>query len=471
MYEKNRTFAKMKRIILLFFAIFSILTCFGMPKYEVRAVWLTTLSGLDWPRTKATSASAREKQKDELRDILDRLQKDGINTVFLQTRVRGSVIYPSDIEPWDAALTGQYDRDPGYDPLAFAIRECHERGMELHAWVVTIPAFKTDQAARMGRKGLLKTHPRLLKKHNGMYYLDPAQEGSGAYLERICTEIASRYDIDGLHFDYIRYPENPDKFPGSKSGRKENITRIVRRINRAVKAQKPWIRLSCSPVGKQGNLSRYSARGWSADVVSQDAEAWLREGIMDMLCPMMYFQGDHFYPFAADWQQQSSGRTVAPGLGIYFLSPAEKNWDLQVITRELHYLRQLGLGQAFFRTRFLLENVKGLETWLREQYYTYPALLPPMTWQSSSRPEAPKVLSTEQVTGTARRITVDCDRFAVYYSKADTVDISRAENLVRVVYGNTFTYELLTMKLYGIKLFITQIDRFGLESEPVMLCP
>lgn len=470
MYEKNCTFAMMKRIFLLFFTIFYIHACFGMPKYEVRAVWLTTLSGLDWPKTKATSKTSMEKQQKELCDILDQLQKDGINTIFLQTRIRGSVLYPSEIEPWDAALTGQYDRNPGYDPLAFAIKECHNRGMELHAWVVTIPAFKTEQAAKMGKRGLLKTHPKLLKKHNGMYYLDPSQEASGAYLERICMEIAGRYDIDGIHFDYIRYPENPDKFPGSKLNRKENITRIVRRINKSVKAFKPWVRFSCSPVGKQGNLSRYSAKGWSADFVSQDAEAWLREGIMDMLCPMMYFQGDHFYPFAADWQEQSCGRTVAPGLGIYFLSPTEKNWNLEVITRELHYLRQLGMGQAFFRTRFLLENVKGLQTWLREQYYTYPALLPPMTWQSAEKPEKPRILYSEK-NGTAHSVTLDCDRFVVYSSKTDSVDIENAENLIRVVYGSTFTYDLLTTKLYGINLFFTQIDRYGHESEPVMLRP
>ena len=105
------------------------------PKHEVRAVWVTTLSGLDWPTSRATNAQGREKQKEELCRLLDQLQACRINTVLLQTRVRGSVIYPSKIEPWDVCLTGQFDRDPGYDPLAFAIEETHKRGMELHAWV------------------------------------------------------------------------------------------------------------------------------------------------------------------------------------------------------------------------------------------------------------------------------------------------------------------------------------------------
>jgi len=126
------------------------------PKYEVRAVWLTTLMGLDWPKTKATSAVQREKQKQELCKILDQLRAAKINTVLLQTRIRGSVIYPSKIEPWDVCLTGQFDKDPGYDPLAFAIEETHRRGMELHAWVVTVPCFKIRMPPRWALKGCLR---------------------------------------------------------------------------------------------------------------------------------------------------------------------------------------------------------------------------------------------------------------------------------------------------------------------------
>ena len=120
------------------------------PKRESRAVWVTTLMNLDWPRTKVRDASSRERQKEEFRTMLDRLQTININTILLQTRVRGTTIYPSAIEPWDECLTGTTGKDPGYDPLAFAIDECHKRGMELHAWIVTIPCFKVDQARRLG---------------------------------------------------------------------------------------------------------------------------------------------------------------------------------------------------------------------------------------------------------------------------------------------------------------------------------
>lgn len=76
------------------------------PKHEVRAVWLTTIGGIDWPHSYAQTSTSIEKQKNELRRILNQLQSAGINTVLLQTRVRGTVIYPSAIEPWDGCLSG-----------------------------------------------------------------------------------------------------------------------------------------------------------------------------------------------------------------------------------------------------------------------------------------------------------------------------------------------------------------------------
>lgn len=462
------------------------------PKHEVRAVWLTTLNGLDWPKAKATSENGRQKQKEELCQLLDQLQKCRINAVVLQTRIRGSVIYPSDIEPWDVCLTGDYDHDPGYDPLAFAIEETHKRGMELHAWIVTVPAFKIANAPKMGKRSLLKTHPELLRKHGEQYYLDPGLPGSAKYLTSICEEIVNRYDVDGIHFDYIRYPENPEFFSDATSYRKygkgtdkrawrrNNVTRMVREAYEAVKALKPWVRVSCSPVGKYNDVSRYSARGWSAyGTVYQDAQGWLREGIMDMLLPMMYFQGDHFFPFAADWQENSYGRTIAPGLGIYFLSPKEKNWGLGVIQRELCYLRQMGLnGQAYFRSRFLTDNTKGIYDFLQKNFYPYPALMPPMTWQSSTPPAKPELVKRERKGGVNEYLEwkeqEDASssgglRYVIYASTKLPVDTSNPKNIVKVTPENSYTYNLLGFYYHDYHLAVTALDRYGNESEPLEL--
>ena len=111
-------------------------------KHEVRAVWLTTIGGIDWPRSYAHDGMGIRQQQEQLCQMLDRLKAVNVNTVLLQTRVRATTIYPSDIEPWDGCLSGTPGKSPGYDALQFAIDECHKRGMELHAWVVTIPVGK-----------------------------------------------------------------------------------------------------------------------------------------------------------------------------------------------------------------------------------------------------------------------------------------------------------------------------------------
>ena len=129
------------------------------PKHEVRAVWLTTFAGLDWPHTKAVNEASVMQQKKELVDILDSLKKSNINTILFQTRVRATTLYPSAIEPWDACLTGKPGCAPGYDPLAFAVNECHKRGMEIQAWVVAMPVGKWTSH---GCLKLRKRYPNLI---------------------------------------------------------------------------------------------------------------------------------------------------------------------------------------------------------------------------------------------------------------------------------------------------------------------
>lgn len=456
------------------------------PKRELRAVWLTTLNGLDWPRTKASSSRTAEQQKAELCRMLDQLQACHINTIFLQTRIRGTVIYPSRLEPWDFCLTGTYDKSPGYDPLAFAIQEVHRRGMELHAWVVTIPVFKVEAAKQLGKRSLLYTHPELLRRHNGQYYLDPGLPGTADYLSAIISDFIDKYDIDGIHFDYMRYPENAKQFPDQQTykkygngvplatWRRNNITAIVRRLYREAKARKPWLVMSSSPVGKYRDVRRYSSRGWNAyNAVNQDAQGWLREGIQDVLFPMMYFTGDHFYPFAADWKEGSYGRFVAPGLGIYFLSPSERNWPLSEVTHQLHYLRQQELaGQAFFRARFLLDNHKGLYDYLRDQFYPYPALPPRYIWTDSIAPQPPTNFTEEALEGQMMRLrweSADATsqgglRYNVYASKTLPVDTT-AENLVAMLLPEpVYTYNRFTLLLNRLHLAITAVDRSGNES-------
>lgn len=461
-------------------------------KYEIRATWLTTLGGMDWPRNKATNAAGILRQQKELCDLLDRLKAAHFNTVLLQTRLRGDLIYPSSIETFAESLTGNTGRDPGYDPLAFAVEACHQRGMELHAWVVTIPAGNARQVKLLGRHSVVQKHRSLCKLYNGNWYLDPGNPETQEYLSRIVKEITSRYDIDGIHFDYIRYPEQADRFPDKdtyrkygkgkelKQWRRDNITAIVRRLYTDIKAIKPWVKVSSSPIGKFRDTHRYPSRGWNAyHIVYQDAQQWLKEGIHDALFPMMYFQGNNFYPFALDWKENCNNRWIVPGLGIYFLSPNEQDWALDEIVRQVHFIRQIKLdGQAYFRNRFLLDNTKGILDELQENFYTYPALVPPMVWADSIAPSAPARPSLQgQPDGKIRmswQASTDTGKdpvtYRLYASDTYPVDITKAENLLETRITHT-EYEYAPITPWHQKRYfaVTAADRFGNESIPLEL--
>ena len=352
----------MKKTTALLCLIVFTLTAFAQDN-ETRAVWLTTVKSLDWPKVKATNAANAERQKRELTDMLDRLKAININTILLQTRVRGTVIYPSRIEPWDACLTGREGLSPGYDPLRFAIDECHKRGMKIQAWVVTLPLGKWSS---VGCRQMRAKHPKAVKRIGDEGFLHPEKDNTAEIVADICAEIASNYNVDGIHLDYMRYPDGW-KIRKNRSEARADITRIVRKIHDRVKAVRPQVKLSCSPIGKYSDLTRYSSRGWNArDAVCQDAQAWLREGIMDQLFPMIYFKENNFYPFAADWAEQCpESRQVVAGLGTWMLDPREGNWKLDEVVRQLNVCRQLGLGQCHFRAKFVLDNHQGIYDFLR----------------------------------------------------------------------------------------------------------
>jgi len=427
------------------------------PKHEIRAVWLTTIGGIDWPHSYNETS-----QKAELCRILDDLQRAGINLVFLQSRVRGTTIYPSALEPWDGCITGHPGKAPNYDPLKFAIDECHKRGMQLHAWVVTIPIGKWQ---KLGCATLRKKHPKMVIKIGEDGYMNPERPETADYLVSCCREIVRNYDVDGIHLDYIRYPETWKGKPNKDIAR-ANITRIVREIRKDINIYKPWLMFSCSPIGKHDDLTRYSSNGWNARKrVFQDAQQWLKDGLMDAVFPMMYFRDNNFFPFALDWKERSYGRIVVPGLGIYFLDPREGKWEAIDVERQMNMIRENGLGHCFFRSKFLTDNCKGIYDFTRG-FNSTPSLIPPMWWKSSKKPSSPLWLEVEN-DSLLRWAKADGDIvYNVYASKEFPVDVNKASNLVKTRFTSN---NILIDRRTSLNYAVTVQDRYGMESEPVQL--
>ena len=439
-----------------------------MPKRETRAVWLTTLANLDWPKTYARSAESIEQQKQELIDILDKYQKANINTVLLQARVRAATIYPSDIETWDRCITGIEGRAPGYgyDPLAFAVTECHKRGMELHAWIATIPVGAKNS---LGCRTLKQKGFRIRNYATGSY-LDPADPSVAPYLASICGEIVRKYDVDGINLDYIRYPDGWAR-PSYRDGdtpddRRSNITIIVRAIHDEVKSIKPWVKMSCSPIGKHADLARYSSKNFNAhDRVSQEAQEWLKLGLMDQLYPMQYFRGDNYYPFLADWVENAYKREIVTGLGTYFLDPREGNWTLGDLTRQMYVSRDLGVGHAHFRSYFLTANKQGVYDF--EKQFNAVLALTPTVQGVTSNGSAPQPINASLVERREdKSVTLAWKAVSPYYniyaSYGYPVDTEDARNLLYARY----TGQIINLKNVNPNLYfaVRGMDRYGHET-------
>lgn len=450
---------------------------FPSPQREVRAVWFCTLGGMDWPgRQYAQTEYKAEVQKQLLRERFDALQRAGINTILFQTRLRSTTAYASRYEPWDGAFSGTPGIAPPYDVLQFAVEEAHHRGMELHAYLVAYPICSVALAKQLGKKSLPARRPDLCVRAGDKWMMDPGRPGTAEHIAAMAREIVENYDVDGIHLDYIRYPEKEIPFNDSKTyahfghgkpkalWRRDNVTRTVQQVAEAVRSVRPWVKLSCSPIGKYADLPLHPSYGWNArDAVNQDAQAWLREGWMDMLFPMMYFDGKHFYPFAVNWHEQSAGRPVIPGLGIYFLDPREKDWDVQRVTRQINFTRQLNLGgQAYFRSQFLLNNVKGLLDFVTDAYAT-PALPPAMTWLDSISPATPEWKT--QITGATLRLnwTAVADKTPVVYN-IYRLTAQGVQLVAHHLRGTSWEYTPALPTLLHDNYAVVAMDAYGNES-------
>lgn len=468
----------MNKIYLLLIVFLSSMRIFSVqpPATEVRAVWLTTNYGLDWPRNKIS----QEVQKRELISILDNLQKHNFNTVLFQVRARGEVFYNSKIEPMASIVISSEYGKPKFDPLAFAIEEAHKRGMELHAWIVTYPLGMDKHVKSLGSKSVTKKNPSIAKKYKGEWFLDPGNPRTDDYLMSIVKEIVTGYDVDGVHFDYIRYPDNSGRFPDAAmyrlygkgkslhDWRRENITRFVSKAYDWVKSYKKWVQVSSAPLGRYRALGS-TGRGWTAlETVFQDAATWMKMGKHDALYPMMYYKDHLFYPFVDDWIENGNNRIVVPGLGAYQM--IELGWSRQDIVNQIDYTRKSeSAGQAYFRADNVLSNTKGVLNTI-DQYYRYPAKLPPMTWLSAEIPDSPLDLRAEKVNEKLRlewktkepkaRVT-----YNVYRSESEDFNINKAENILATGLRKPVFEFSAPIDEKAYYYFVTVSDSYNNESE------
>ena len=180
----------------------------GYGSEPIRAIWVTR-----WDY----------KTPGDIARVMDNCKVAGFNTVLFQVRGNGTAFYRSRIEPWADELGG---RDPGFDPLAIAIEEAHRRGLSLHAWVNVIPGWRGDTPPTNPRQRY-NAHADWFwrdaagrRQPLGWYVsLNPCYPKVRRYLTAVMQEIVANYPVDGLHLDYIRFPnEWNDSYPRGGAG-------------------------------------------------------------------------------------------------------------------------------------------------------------------------------------------------------------------------------------------------------------
>ncbi|MGB5875060.1 MAG: family 10 glycosylhydrolase [Bacteroidota bacterium] len=366
------------------------------PKREVRAVWLTTAAGLDWPKT-----YDRFEQQASLRRMVQYLRSANFNTIFFQVRARGDSYYRSSHEPWAEHLTGSLGRDPGWDPLAFLLDEARASGIQVHAWFNVYKIRGNQSVPRTSPLHPSLAFPNWCVHYDGELWFDPGIPGVRRYLLRVALDLVRRYPVDGIIFDFIRYPGR--NFPDGNTyrllggslplaeWRRSNINRFVTEFYDSATAIRPMLRVGSSPLGVyEGDT--YSGYNGSFHSHYQDPREWTRTGKHDYVAPQLYwsFGASRGNPDFATLVRQWN--TIIPNRHIYIGIAPYKEEVLQRLPAYIDSARAAGSeGQAFFRFEHItFQRAFGGR-------YRSPAIVPAMPWKDPVPPLSPGDLAVSEV--------------------------------------------------------------------------
>jgi uncharacterized lipoprotein YddW (UPF0748 family) len=479
-----KTFQNQMAVLYLVLPFFYILNLYSQnyPTKEVRGVWVGTVSQLDWPRGSGATA-----QKNSLLNIIQSMKEANFNTVVFQVRARGDLMYPSAIEPWAASLTNTkgiiYGTDPGYDPLQYAVDECHKRGMELHAWwnVFNVTIKDTAPVQYAGPTHVSRAHPDWVKSYSGELFLDPGIPEVRTYLVSLVMEMVRKYDIDAVHFDYIRYPSSTydDAVTYAKYGngqakddwRRENVTKFVREIYDSIMAVKPMMKIGSAVAGIYKSGIPGVGSGWYGySAVYQNSQGWLQEKKHDYLAPMMYWALDYSTPYPLtlqDWVINNYGRHVYGGVGA---SVETVYPQISRIVDTSRYFKSE--GNFFFRYYYIAQNNFSAI----KNNYIYPANIPPMIWKDSIPPNTVKDLKIAKVDNKTYKLSwnmllkaEDGDLpkyFNIYRSTIPGFNSADARNLYKITVSNTteFTDIFSSEPLQNYFYAVSALDKGNNES-------
>ncbi|MCS7230384.1 MAG: family 10 glycosylhydrolase [Candidatus Kryptonium sp.] len=515
----------MKHILLLLLIPSLLLS---QPKFEFRGLWVAA-SRLDFPLSTLASD-----QKAELDRIVDFARFGKFNAIIFQVLARGQAYYESSIVPWASYLTSPLtvDQDgtlypnigtpPGtkenppqfYDPLKYLIQKAKQYGIEVHAWInvfnlITLPDtvyrlaisqprhIAIDESNRWNTKIFAKNSAgEWLIPADGskLIWLDPANPFVRNYLVSVVVELVKNYDIDAIHFDYIRFPgaytygdsfnyyfnNRTDFVNGNPYGlSRDDFARLS--IERFVRAAYDTVR-KIKPKVKVGSTTPGIYQGWRLPIKQvyfdlyrdgrSDPRKWAQLGIIDYHAPQVYWDIGSDYDFrviAQDWNANMYDKHVY--IGIYGDNPYSE------VSAQVNFTRSIvAKGNVIFR----YANAKTyIDSLVANQYTTF-AIPPAMPWKDNVPPNPPVGLSIRKISSNVWQLiwsnpatASDGERpayYVIYRAEGiGTVDINDPKNIISIVPSavsiNTYNDRIPdTSKIYTY--VVTSLDRLKNESQP-----
>ncbi|CAN5140068.1 hypothetical protein BH23BAC3_BH23BAC3_05060 [soil metagenome] len=419
---------------------------------EFRAAWIASVMNLDWPISRTAST---DNQKQQLINIFDSLHESGFNAVFLQVTTEADALYDSEHAPWSYYLTGEEGTppDPYYDPLEFAVKEAHKRGLELHAWLNPYRAVrflttgkqvdsqevdpamlsviegrydseirgKADPIFPRDSSHVYYSKPEWLITINNYVFLDPGLPEVIQHVKNIAGEIVNNYNVDGIHFDdyFYPYPPNhmsaepsynqkddstfaahPRGFDNKDDWRRNNINLLMQEVHDTVKSIKPYVKFGVSPFGIWQSSTPPGVTGLSArTTLYADALMWIEDESVDYLVPQLYWAFgccQDFGLLSQWWLNQTEGDIhFYAGLGLYKSDTSTfggtGRFSSDEIPRQIRHIREIETGgTSMFRSRNLtVFNSAGIRDTLRNDLYNHRALTPSFNQIDLPTPEIP----------------------------------------------------------------------------------
>ena len=508
----------MKKTIITFLAAIVIATNLNAqseePRREFRGAWVHTVGNGKYKEM------TTDQMKQHFIDLLDGFEKAKINAVIFQVRPQADAFYTNSIEPWSRFITGEQGVEPSpvWDPLQFMVEECHNRGMELHAWFNPYRVTSNDKEV-LCEQHLYYKKPHMFVKYGKQIFFDPGEPESREHTVKVIADVVKRYDIDAVHFDDYFYPykildqnKKVVDFPDSKSfekygaidgftpetrndWRRNNVNILIAELNRTIKNIKPWVKFGISPFGIWRNISSdptgSNTKGGceNYDDLYADIKLWVEKRWIDYNVPQLYFDIGHpaaDYTTLINWWSANNF-----GENLYIGQDISKTVKVKSRVKEDEFLNQLPEKMESTRTN---KNVHGNVWWsgyamdrnpngftdsLKAKYQTKVALIPPYRHIDVIAPDAvenakatsvddgyilswnaPKTEDEMQKTVFYCIYEVDEKGLPIYNN-----EISVAPNAIT----NKTEFKISKLKNSSQIYAITALDRLQNESNPVYI--